>query len=199
MKNRTVVTGGWLAFIAVAALAGCGQERFSAQGSVSAPAATQAGEPDVLRVRTDARNRRWVLAVDGVRVYEGRMLIRRIVLPNWSIARSVCLPDLALDRAGSAVIASNVQAKLWRVDADTFAVTEHEIGLQGREQWDIGFGAVAFAPGGTLYAMTSTANSAWKVDLARGSASAVEFYSPPVKPCALPTEHLDRFERKGHS
>ena len=91
------------------------------------------------------------------------------------------------------------KSKLWRIDADSFAVTEHEIGLQGKERWDIGFAALAFAAGGNLYAMTSTGNSAWKIDLARGSASAVEFYSPPVKPCALTTELVNRFEKKRNS
>jgi hypothetical protein len=205
MNDRTVSTRGWLVFVAVTALAGCGGERGWAQASATgrdksaAPAASRAGEQEVLQARTDARNRRWVLSVDDVRIYEGRMLVRRIALPNWSVARSVCLPDLALDRSGSAVIASNVQSKLWRIDADSFAVTEHEIVLQGKERWDIGFGAIAFAAGGNLYAMTSTGNSAWKIDLARGSASAVEFYSPPVKPCALTTELVNRFEKKRNS
>lgn len=200
MNNRTVSVCGWLVLLAVTALAGCSQERGVAQAS--APGRAEKSVQDALRVKTDtARNRRWVLSVDDVRVYDisRKTLIRQIALPNWSVAKSVCMPDIALDRSGSAYIVSNVQAKLWRIDTDSLEVSEHEIRLQGKERWDIGFGAVAFSAGGDLYAMTSTANSAWKIDLARGRASAVEFYNPPAKPCAVTTEFLNRVEKKRNS
>jgi hypothetical protein len=205
MNTRTVSACGGLAFLAVTALAGCGQEGAVTQASATARTGSEsiasgARGQDVLRVRTDAaRNRRWELAVDDVRIYDAskKTLIRQIALPNWSVAKLVCMPDFALDPSGAAYIVSNVQPKLWRIDADSFAVSEHQIGLQGKERWDIGFGAVAFTSGGALYALTSTANSAWKIDLAKGSASAIEFYSPPMKPCALTKEFLNRIERTG--
>jgi hypothetical protein len=67
----------------------------------------------------------------------------------------------------------------------------HEISLQGREQWDIGFGALAFAADGTLMALTSSANSLWKIDIAKASASMIELYHPPLKACVL-TAQLPR-------
>lgn len=148
-------------------------------------------EEDVLRTRTDAaRGRVWVLGVDDVRVYEAgsKRLIRKIVLPGWSVARFVCGPDLALDRSGNAVIASNVQSRLWRVDGGNFAVSEREIALTGRERWDMGFGALAFAGDGSLLGLAANANSLWRIDAAGARASLVETYHPPLKDCAVPAQ-----------
>jgi len=170
-------------------IAGCGKEgnpenRMDERGS--------------LRSSMDAaRNRLWVLGIDDVRVYDAakNQLIGRIVLPGWSVARFICLPDMALDRSGSAFISSNVQAKLWRIDADSFEVKEHEISLHGREQWDIGFGALAFAADGALYALTSSAGSLWKIDIAKASASMIDPDNPPSRACAFTAQFLKDFER----
>jgi len=69
-------------------------------------------ERDSLRIRTDAsRSRHWVLGLDHVRVYDtaSKKLIRQITLPNWSVARFICEPDIALDKSGSAFVSSNVE------------------------------------------------------------------------------------------
>jgi len=169
---------------ATLAAAGCGQGGIP---GVEA-AAARAGEEDVLRARHDpARGRFWVLGLDGVRIYEagGKRLIRHVALPGWSVARLVCNPDLVLDRAGGAVISSNVQSRLWRVDGESFAVTEREIALTGRERWEAGFGALAFAGDGALLALTANANTLWKIDAAGARASLVETYHPPMKTCAV--------------
>jgi hypothetical protein len=166
--------------------AGCGSEGPRAQGQEAVSKVAR----DALRVRTDAaRGRLWVLGVDDVRVYDagGKRLIRRVVLPGWSVARFVCNPDLALDRSGAAIISSNVQSRLWRVDGETFAVTEREIALTGRERWEMGFGALAFAGDGSLLALAANANSLWKIDAAGVRASLVETYHPPLKTCAVAT------------
>lgn len=153
-------------------------------------AATRAGE-DVLRARHDpARGRYWVLGLDGVRVYEagGKRLIRHVALPGWSVARFVCNPDLVLDRAGGAVISSNVQSRLWQVDGESFAVTEREITLEGRERWEAGFGGLAHAADGALLGRTANGISLWKIDVAGARASLVETYHPPLKDCAVPAQ-----------
>ena len=138
-----------------------------------------------------------MLGLDNVRVYDTvkKKLIRRIELPNGSVARFICDPDMVLDSSGSAFISSNVQAKLWRIDADSFEVKEHEISLHGREQWDIGFGALAFAADGALYALTSSAGSLWKIDIAKASASTIDPDNPPSRACALTAQFLKDFER----
>jgi len=180
-----------LLFLMASVMAGCGKE----------------GEPEYrmdergsLRSRADpSRNRLWVLGLDDVRVYDTRdkKLIRRISLPSWSVAGFTCMPDIALDRAGSAFISSNAQSRLWRVDAGSFEVKEYEISLLGKERWDIGFGALAITADGTLFAVTSSANSLWKIDIAGASASLVELYHPPVKACAFTAQFVERLERSG--
>jgi hypothetical protein len=191
---------------AVTVMMGCSNERNPAHGPTAGrtgndyalPETYGAGERDALRIRTDtARNRVWVLGLDDVRVYDTakKKLIRRIELPNWSVARFICAPDMVLDSSGSAIISSNVQARLWRIDADSFEVKEHEISLHGREQWDTGFGALAFGADGALYALTSSAGSLWKIDVAKASAGMIEPDSPSSKACAFTTQFLNDFER----
>jgi len=201
MSNRIIVAFvWWLAIFAAIVMTGCSQERNWSQS----PAAFGAGDTDVLndglRIRRDeTRNRIWLLGVDDVRVYDAgsKRLIRKIALPSWSVVSFdfACMPDMALDRSGSAFVSSNVQAKLWRIDADSFEVKEYEISLLGREQWAIGFGALAFAPNGTLYALTSSAGSLWKIDVAKANASMIEPDSSPSTACAFTTQFLKDFER----
>ena len=207
MSNGIVSVCSWLTVVlSVAVTTGCSNEGNPARSAMAAPAGNDNALPetsavggwDALRARTDtARNRLWVLGLDNVRVYDTvkKKLIRRIELPNWSVARIVCMPDMALDRSGSAFITSNVQARLWRIDADSFEVKEHEISLHGREQWDTGFGALVFAAEGTLYALTSSAGSLWKIDVATASASMIDPGNPPSRACAFATQFLNDFER----
>lgn len=136
----------------------------------------RASERTALRVRRDdARGRQWVLAPDGVRVYDAatKQLIREIELPGWSNARIACDPDLALDSRGSAIVSSNAQPTLWRIDGGDFTVSTREIRLQDREQWDVGFGALAYATDGTLLGSTHEGGTLWRVDLEDGSARIV--------------------------
>lgn len=199
MRNRIIIAGIWWAMILAAfVVAGCGNEGISAQG----PAPGRAGNGDILRDgirirRDEARNRIWLLGLDDVRVYDSvnRRLIRKIVLPNWSVARFICEPDMALDSSGSAVISSNVQPKLWRIEADSFEVKQHEISLLGRERWDVGFGALALSADGTLYALTSSAGLSWKIDVARASAAMIEPNNPASNACAFSSQFMKDIER----
>ena len=136
MSNRIVSIRSWLILLlAMTAIAGCGdigktsRIRRRPRGQRRSPAgcAEDRARRDVLRIREDLlRNRLWVLTPKEVRVYNtattGKRLIRKIALPNWSVVgfRNVCMPDMALDRAGSAFISSNGQARLLRIDADRF-------------------------------------------------------------------------------
>jgi hypothetical protein len=173
MRNQIIVAFIWWIVIFVAMLtAGCSRD-VPAQG----PAATRAGHSSLLqdgiRVRRDAvRNRIWLLGLDDVRVYDAanERLIRRVALPNWSVAQYACDPDMVLDESGSAIISSNVQARLWRIDGGTFTVSERDITLQERENWDVGFAALAPAGNGKLLALTSLGGSLWSIDLNKGIA-----------------------------
>lgn len=173
MRNRIIVAFiWWIVIFAAMLMEGCSRDDPS-QG----PAATRAGPSSLLqdgiRVRRDAvRNRIWLLGLEDVRVYDAanERLIRRVALPNWSVARYACDPDMVLDESGSAIISSNVQARLWRIDGGTFTVSEHDITLHERENWDVGFAALVPAGNGKLLALTSLAGSFWSIDLNKGIA-----------------------------
>lgn len=155
-------------------------------------------ERKALRIRTDTVRRRvWMLSINNdVRVYDepSKKLLRQISLPGWLVVRTPCMPDLILDRSGSAFISSNVTPRIWRINADTFEVSVHEVALLGKEGWDIGFTTLAFTGKGTLYGLSPSANSLWNIDVINASANMIESYRPPLEQCALKAQALDRFE-----
>src|SRR4051812_980689 len=211
MSNRIVSIGSSLVLLfAIAVTAACGDigkssTKFAGSGKELSEAN---GGQDVLRVREDlVRNRLWVLTLNEVRVYNtaatGKRLIRTVALPAWSVVgfRNVCMPDLVLDRAGSAFIASNAQPRLMRIDADRFALEDYAISFRDREGMDTGFGALAFAADGTLFARTTPGGMLWKIDVARASATMTDVIKRlPVNQCAITTpstttQLLNDFER----
>jgi hypothetical protein len=217
MSNRIVSIRGWLILLfTVTAIAGCGDMGKPSQNS-SAGRADSAGlrqdsqgtsEPEVLRIREDVlRNRLWVLTLEEVRVYNtattGKRLIRKIALPTWSVVgfRDVCMPDMALDRAGSAFISSNGQARLLRIDADRYDLKDYAISFHGREGLDIGFGALAFAADGTLFARTTPGGLLWEIDISKERAVMSKLDKKrPLDECAITTQSittqlLNDFER----
>jgi hypothetical protein len=190
MSNSIVsIRSGLIIFFLVAAMTGCNGGGSPTQGSL-AGRSDKAGarldsygivERDAIRVRKDAlRNRLWVLTLGEVRVYDSTgakmQLIRKVVLPNWSVVgfRDVCLPDMALDQAGSAFVSNNGQARLLRIDANSFSLKDYDISFQGKERWDIGFGALAFDATGTLLARTTPGGMLWKIDVNKASAVMIE-------------------------
>jgi len=199
MSNRIIIACiWWIMILAAMVMTGCSQEQVAAQRS----AEFRGGNGDVLRdgfrIRRDmARNRIWLLGLDDVRVYDAgsKRLIRKVALPGWSMARFTCAPDMVLDGSGSAIVSSNVLARFWRIDADSFEAQAHDIRLEGREQWDVGFGALAVAGDESLYALTATGGSLWKIDIARASASLIELEGPPLRGCAFTPQFLKDFER----
>jgi hypothetical protein len=198
MSHEIVSVRGWLILIfALSLMAGCGNDgradsadlRQDSQGT---------NERDVLRIREDLlRNRLWVLTLEEVRVYNtattGKRLIRKIALPNWSIVRfdNVCMPDMALDRAGSAFISSNGQARLLRIDGDRFDLKDYAISFHEREVQNIGFGALTFAADGTLFARTTPGGLLWEIDINKARAVMSNFNKKlPLDECALTTQFL---------
>ncbi len=205
MNNQIVSIRSSLALLLATALtAGCGDTGkdsadFSAAYAGSADLRNEKqGGQDVLRVKEDLmRNRLWVLTSSEVRVYNtgatGKRLIRTIALPNWSVVgfRNVCMPDLVLDRSGSAFIASNGQARLMRIDADRFALKDYAISFRERDGMDIGFGALAFAADGVLFARTTPGGTLWRIDLARSSAIMTDVVKKlPADQCAITTQPM---------
>lgn len=142
-----------------------------------------------LRVKLDSvRDRTWVLGLNEVNVYDGQsgQLIRRIALPAWSVADFICEPDIAFDPSGTAYISHNLEPKLWRIDAHTFELKQLTIRLVNREHLDIGFGRLAFAPGGALFGVGSTGGSLWQIDLRNARAHEVKVDAPVLDECTCP-------------
>src|SRR5688572_29027902 len=151
--------------MALIAITGCGGNE---QSPRSAAAECGYGARVALRTSSDAaRSRHWVLTLEGLRVYDTRTkaLIREVALPGWSIARILCHPDLVLDRAAFALVSSNIEPRLWRIDRESFEVSVREIRLNEREKWDVGFGAMAFSAEGTLFATAYCGRTLWRVDI----------------------------------
>jgi len=214
MSNRIVSVCGWLVLLfAVAGVAGCGGNNGNPSQSSSSGRADSADlrpesygidKRDALRFRKDTQhNRLWVLSLENVRVYDiarnRKTLLRQIPMPKWSVVPFdfACMPDMALDRSGSAFISSNAQPRIWRIDADSFELKEHEIILQGREQWDLGFGALAFAQDGTLLALSSPVGLLWSIDVGKASASIVEQNVSFRDVCELTMQFVSNFEKSG--
>jgi len=180
----------WISIVTAIVTTGCSQDGVPVRGAGTVHAEGGDVLRDGLRLRRDeARNRIWLLGLDDVRVYDsldGR-LIRTIALPSWSVARFTCDPDMVLDGSGSAIISSNAQSRLWRIDAGSFEVNEHEIRLQGREQWDAGFSALAVAADGSLLALMSFGGPLWNIDLGSGIARVVAPKTSSFNACGSTT------------
>ena len=146
------------------------------------------GEQRALRIKVDAaRNRLWVLGLNHVYIYDitAKQLVRRIALPKGSVAGFVCSPDMALDRSGAAIISSNVESTLWKIDADDFAIRAQVITSLASMNRDIGFGALTFAADGTLYALAAHAGSLWRINMATLHASEVALSERLLNTCTL--------------
>lgn len=136
-----------------------------------------------------ARNRVWVLTLDGVALYDVKGEKRvAIVLPDWvQVGESYgCMPDLALGPAGEAVVTSNVLPRLWKIDAETLAVTVHPLALDADADKDVGFSALTYsAEEGAFFAMSDAHGSLWRIDRLLERAQKVELSEPIRGACAL--------------
>jgi hypothetical protein len=173
-----------LLLIPIAAL-GCGPapQMDTAQQQIAAP---WAGREDTLRVRVDRKRERvWVLTLDSVDVYDSRRrsLVRRILLPAWSVADSIGAPDMVLDRSGAAIISHNVEPRFWEIDGTSFTLREHEVRLLESENLALGFSTLTLAHDRTLVAVDSSAGTLWRIDLRGASAQRLPSRAPDG--CAL--------------
>jgi hypothetical protein len=149
----------------------------------------QRADRHALRIRADAeRHRLWVLTLEYVYVYDTktRKLIRRIRLPNWSVANFMCPPDMALNQGGTAFVSNNVQPRLVQISPVNFQKKELQLRIISKKgEWEIGFGALAFGSDGTLFALTALAGSLFKIDLASRNAKEIVLSQPLAGACAL--------------
>ncbi|MES2563333.1 MAG: hypothetical protein V4637_11455 [Pseudomonadota bacterium] len=162
----------------------------TARGASRTAALPLDGREHVLRIRLDAKGKRiWVLASDALMVYDADTLLlsRRIPIDALTQHSSEhCLPDMALDRLGNVLISSAMQASLIHVDAQSFAVTQHDLQVDADQDKDFGFSALAFAGrDNTLYAASATTGALWKIDLVQNRATKLALSQPLYGACAL--------------
>jgi hypothetical protein len=141
------------------------------------------------RVVDAERGRVWTLAPDGVRVHaRDGALLRHVPIPGWIVAGEPygCMPDLALDRWGDAVVTSDVVPVVWKVHAATFAVTRHELVLDRETAQDVGFAALAYsARHGVFFAASFHHGTLWRVDPLLRRAQKVDLPQPLRGVCQM--------------
>ena len=148
------------AIIALVVLAGC---ESNAQPSGAGMLGYQVDE---------ARNRSVWLTRDGVQIH-GAARPLAIALPGWTYAGAPhCPPGVAVGAQGEVVVTSNVIPTVWRIDAETLAVTTHSLALDADQDKDVGFAAVVYVPEERAFiAYSQTQRSVWKIDAALRTAT----------------------------
>ena len=181
----------------------------AASGCISdaAPVSIKADQAVVkIRHQADqARGRIWVLTGSGVVVFDvaAPRPLRRVALPGWMWAGEPygCLPDLAIGPKGEALVSSDVEPTLWRVDPDTLQVSRHALALDADTDKDIGFSELRYSAEENAYIAVSTFHgSVWRIDASLGRAQKVAQAAAPAPVCrsgatprlALPAGHAYR-------
>ena len=113
-----------------------------------------------------ARNRSVWLTREGVQIHSAAAQPARVELPGWIYAGApYCPPSLALGPSGEIIVTSNVIPTLWRIDAQTLAVTVHPLTLASDQDKDVGFAAVTYsAERAAFVAYSGVLRSVWKID-----------------------------------
>lgn len=159
--------------------------------SLLLPDDVPANEPPALRVAVDPqRGRVWALRPDGVHVHamSGRRRLAHVALPGWVVAGEPhgCLPDLALDHGGNAVVTSDVLPVVWKVDAASFTVTRRELALDADRDRDVGFAGLAWSPAhGTFFAVSFHHGTLWRIDPQLTRAQKIELSPALPGACGL--------------
>jgi len=168
--------------VLTAAVSGCNGE--------AAPESLEADHAAV-KIRhlvDEARGRIWVLTRAGVVILDATSSrpLRRLALPGWIWAGEPygCLPDLALGPKGEAVVSSDVAPTLWRVDPETYEVSEHALALNSDADKDFGFAELEYSREQNAYFGVSTFyGSVWRIDPLLRRAQKVSQAAPQVHAC----------------
>lgn len=169
-------------------------EHAAAVAGRNLPPGLHEGNARILRHVVDAgRERLWVLASDGVTLYSlrTRKRIAQVSLPGWHWAGEPfgCAPGLALGRRGEAIVTSDVRPLLWRIDANTLGVTQHELALDADADKDVGFSGLAYSGWhGGFFAVSHSHGTLWRIESTLGRAEKVPLSAPVQKACGLSVE-----------
>ena len=169
MNGRIVVS--ILMFVQALAMLGCESKSSTqeAQTTRVVPAGIAAGS----RRLVDAKNNRvWSLSDQGLRLSaktqaQTAAQTVAIVLPGWNAlnAHFAEPPAFAFGPNNELVVTSNVMATLWRVDADSLAVSVHPMTLNCDTEKEFGFTWLAYSDAqGGYFAFSEQLDSVWRVD-----------------------------------
>jgi hypothetical protein len=141
------------------------------------------------------RERAWVIDAKGLFLEEGRKPRRGISLADWQWAAEpyACAPDIAIGPRGEAVVTSNVQPVLWKIDPETLAVTMHRLQLDADADKDVGFSGLAYsAREGAYFAVSELHGSLWRIDPMLRRAQRIAAAAPVRGACAVSFQRQER-------
>jgi len=147
------------------------------------------GKQPIFRYRVDpVRNRAWVLAADGVHVYDlgTQKRIGSATLRDWIWAGEPysCSPDMVLGPGGEAIVSSDVLPSLWRVDPVTLVVSRHDLSLDQDADKDVGFSGLVYSANENAFLGVSHFHgSLWRIDLSLRRARKVVLATPVRGAC----------------
>lgn len=181
MSNAIKLRVFGLAVLA-AAVSGCNSE------AASEPIKADRAAVKIRHQADEARGRIWVITRSGAVLFDATASrpIRRVPLPGWVWAGEPygCLPDLAVGPKGEVVISSDVVPTLWRIDPETFDVSEHALALDTDRDKDIGFSRLEYSVEQNAYFGVSGAyGSVWRIDPLLGQAQKVAQAAPQARVC----------------
>jgi hypothetical protein len=179
---RNAIAAAVLLAALIAPLSGCELDA-AAQESKASPA------PKARHRLDAARERMWVLDRDGVFLFDLRKTTKvAVALPDWLRVGDEhgCLADLALGPKGEVVITSNIVPTLWRIDADSLAVSVHRPALDADTDRDLGFSGLVYSEQHrAFFAASYHHGSLWRIDAGLARAQKVALSETIPQACGL--------------
>jgi hypothetical protein len=182
----------------IIALGGCDGRVASEQSPRTSSAVSQSN----VRYQVDAANGRiWWLTPEGVFVHDAKLPQKVAVpIPGWQFAGEPygCLPALALGPNGEALVTSDVESTVWKIDPDTLAVSKHVLAADADLDKDVGYTALAYSTEHAAYfAISGLQGSLWKIDSSLTQAQKIALSAPMPKACGVAVSAPQKAERLG--
>lgn len=144
------------------------------------------------------RGRAWVIDGKGLFLEQAGRARRAVALPEWQWAGEpyACAPDVAIGPRGEAVVTSNVLPMLWKVDAETLAVSRHVLQLDADADKDVGFSALVYSERhGAYFAVSGLHGTLWRIDPLLRRAQKIATGESLRSACGISMQRLARTSR----
>jgi hypothetical protein len=188
-NGNSVAVRAFALALSIVSIGGCDRDAAPRQTARAVPDGQQFQQPNGRYQVDPERNRVWLLTREGAFVYDlSRPERIAVSLPDWlQVDPSYgCLPDLALGPRGEALITSNIQPTLWRIDPDSLAVSVHPLVLDADTDKDVGFSGLAYSPQhGAFVAASYIHGSLWRIDPQLRTARKIALSAPIPEACGL--------------